>query len=327
LRSIIEELRGRLDFEVIAVDNYCPELHEQKKTVKIRKSKEDEKIEETESFQFPDRGGEIIEGSQRANHGLLKYAKYDKKLSHWNAKNVGIAKSHGEFLYFVDAHVVPSRSGIYDMFRHWAAHREAMNGTINLALTYKILDTKRLIYKLAIEDDGTVHYKFTPLREGKGLVLEVPCMSACGVLMHRSIIDKLGGGWPGLLGIYGGGENFMNFTLRTMGIRSYIFQRGTLHHHGDPREYYWNWTDYTGNRAVANYFIGGDRYLNQYLDHRKGDKATLEKIKSIVVQECSAQAEEVWSRQVISIQTWVETAIAEKWLDDKRMIDIFRKFL
>ena len=117
IRALIEELKHKIDFEVIAIDNYCDELEQQKKTVKIR-TKDSVNFEYVDSYQFPDRGGEMVKGSQRANHGLLRYFDYRDKLSHWNAKNVGIKNSAGEWLYFVDAHVLPSKNAILNMFNY-----------------------------------------------------------------------------------------------------------------------------------------------------------------------------------------------------------------
>jgi len=322
IRAIAEELIGRVDFEVIAVDNYCTELHNQKKTVKVRR--DGEELEDVESKQYPDRGGEVIEGSQRACSPWLKYVRYNKKLSHWNAKNVGLRVATGEFFYFVDAHVVPSRDSISRMFFYYEKRWQDLNGTIALPLTYKILESRRLIYKLFIEDDGTVHYKFTPLRKTDG-PFRVPCMSACGVMMHRSfIMEGLGGGWPEHLGIYGGGENFLNFVLATQGKTVNVYPFGTLYHHGDPREYYWNWVDYTKNRAVANYMIGGEEYMDQFLDRRKGDRGVLNRIRTEILESCRDHREKIRKTQKMSIQTWVEKCILEGWLEDEQMIRKFR---
>ena len=70
VRSLIEEFRDRIDFEILAIDNWCPDMNTQEKK--------------------PDRSGEVIAGSVRANAPYLKYLIYADKLSHWNAKNVGI---------------------------------------------------------------------------------------------------------------------------------------------------------------------------------------------------------------------------------------------
>lgn len=312
IRAIAEELRDRVDFEIIAVDNYCQELHEQKKNIKIRRN--DEELEEVESKQYPDRGGEVIEGSQKACTPWLKHIKYSKKLSHWNAKNAGIREAKGDFYYFVDAHVMPSQNSISQMFSYYEKHWQELNGTIALPLTYKILENRRLIYKLFLEDDGTVHYKFTPQRKNDE-VFQVPCMSACGVMMHKSIMDGLGGGWPERLGIYGGGENFLNFVLATQGRSVNIYPFGTLYHHGDPREYYWNWTDYTRNRAVANYMIGGEPYMEQFLDKRKGDRAGLNRIRIEVLESCKDHKEKIQATQKIPIQVWLENCKERGWLD------------
>ena len=56
IRALIEELKHKIDFEVIAIDNYCDELEQQKKTVKIR-TKDSVNFEYVDSYQFPDRGG------------------------------------------------------------------------------------------------------------------------------------------------------------------------------------------------------------------------------------------------------------------------------
>ena len=39
-------------------------------------------------------------------HPWLKYVEYKDKLSHWQAKNAGVAASTGEVLWFCDAHCI-----------------------------------------------------------------------------------------------------------------------------------------------------------------------------------------------------------------------------
>lgn len=328
IRNIIEELKDRgIEFEILAIDNYCWEVQAQVKEIRYRKELSDptdiEHLSIQKGFQFPDRGGTIIEGSQRANHPHLKYLKYEEKLSHWNAKNIGIRHAKGEFLYFVDSHVQFSRDGLWSMFEYWHTRPERLTGTIAMPVTYKILDTRRQIYKLVIEDDGLVHYKFTPLR-GQKEPFRVPCMTCCGVLMHKSVMKALGGGWPKLLGIYGGGENFLNFTLATFDYSVNIWPHGTVFHYGNPRGYHYTYDDFSRNRATAAFMFGGVEYMDKYLKKRKGDRRILDGIRAQVLKECQAQKDKITPRQKIDINDWTESAIERGWLMDDRMINLFR---
>jgi hypothetical protein len=207
------------------------------------------------------------------------------------------------------------------MFNYYRDHWEDLHGTIALPLTYKILETRRLIYKLFIEADGTPHYKFTPLRI-LDKVHRVPAMSCCGAMIHRSILDDIGGTWPSGLGIYGGGENFFNFTLAVLGYRVNIFPFGSLHHHGDPRSYYWNYTDFTKNRAVANYIVGGIPYLERFIQKRKGDKTVLARIEAEVIAENADRRTWIRERQKIHITDWLDEAFERGWIPHtQKMID------
>ena len=72
-----------------------------------------------------------------------------------------------------------------------------------------------LIYKPKLDlEKGALHYSFSRYRRpSDGKPYKVPCMSTCGMLMSRKImVDELQM-WPQELGIYGGGENFINYTI------------------------------------------------------------------------------------------------------------------
>ena len=60
LQAIAEDLLGRVDFEVIAVDNYAPEVEEMAK-----------KDPNQPSIYTRDKGGDVVKGSQRAAGGWL----------------------------------------------------------------------------------------------------------------------------------------------------------------------------------------------------------------------------------------------------------------
>lgn len=325
IRAIAEELKG-LNFEIIAIDNYCKQAHDQQVEHLIR-DRNSEEITKVIGGRTPDQGGETICGSQRAAGFDLKYIKYDEKLSHWNAKNAGIKIATGDIFYFVDAHVLPSKGDLADMYIHYRDAHEDLKGTISMPLTYKILDSKRQIYKLFLDEDGSVHYKFTPIKSNNEVIFEVPCMSCCGVMVSREILEKLGGGWPSLYGIYGGGENFFNFTLRTLGIKSYIYNgecfNATLYHHGERRGYHYEYVDFSRNRGIAAYIIGGKKYLELYLARRKLDHETKRVLHMQILAGCSSLRDDIKSRQKISIIDWLTMAFDKGWIEGHEAIDRF----
>lgn len=283
VQNIAQDLIGRVDFELIAINNYCEEVKAQGRE--------------------EDKGGETIKVCQRGNT-WLKYLEYKDKLSHWQSKNLGVKHSTGDILWFVDAHCVIARDSLYDMFNYYVEHKDELDGSIHLPLTYKILEWHRLIYKLGGEPDkGDLHYSFTGYRDAE-VPYEVPCMSTCGMMISRELYDYFGG-WPKELGIYGGGENFINYALAVLGKKKWIMPGGTLFHHGEKRGYHWNGDDMIRNRFIANYMFGGDKWLSLMRDNRKGKKEVLQSIYENVKATCKGHRELIKLRQVIMIEDWL----------------------
>lgn len=290
IQSIAQELRGRVDFEIIAINNYCDEVKQQG-------------IKE-------DKGYDAVLASERANP-WLKVLHYDEKLSHWQSKNLGVKKSSGKFLWFCDAHCMVSRDSLYKMFLYYKARHKNLNGSIHLPLTYKILESHKLIYKLVHNPEiGEVHYSFTGYKvcDRDNLFYnhyQVPCMSTCGMMITRDLYDQLGG-WPTCLGIYGGGENFLNFTLAILGKSVNIYCGEPLFHHGDKRGYSWNYNCYTSNRIAATYMFGGEALARKYAKHRKGSQIIIGQILEGVLHKCRPHREMIKERQTITIDEWLE---------------------
>ena len=323
LRNLGEELRDRADFEVIAINNYCPEVERQSRAqtaIEIEQimqhlSKTGYKnynllkayMNQTLAAFEDDKGGNSVKACERG-HGWLRYLEYKDKLSHWNAKRVGCEKATGDYFLFVDAHCIVSRDSIYDMFTWYVDNEDEINGTLHMPLTYKILEWHRLIYKLVVNMDKSnrpaeVTYSFTGFRPNE-MPYEVPCMSTCGMMMSRKIYDAVGG-WPSELGIYGGGEHFMNYTLSVLGYRKFIAPGAWCCHHGEKRGYHWNYDDNIRNRILATYMFGGEEVASRFVSVAKGRPETLKRMLQDIMIKGKKQREHIKSQQRMHIDEWI----------------------
>lgn len=306
LMNVYEELRDRCDFEIIAVNNFVPGH-----------------VKTGQGVMTDDQGQDAFDAAQRGYPEIISL-KYDKKLSHWQAKNHAVSHSTGEFLFFVDAHCVVSRDSLFEMFNFFKCHHGILNGSIHMNLTYKIHDWKPQIYEPRVTPSkGEVAYRFCTYREpdwekDSGVVVvgqnarafEVPCMSNCGIMLTRNHYETIGG-WPTELGIYGGGEHFMNYASAILGYKKWIWAGGPLRHHGAERGYSWNFSDYHRNRLIANYMFGGKEWLYRYAKKAKPSLADVKLFKShadgiIANQACLEHRELIKSRAVMTIEDWLE---------------------
>jgi hypothetical protein len=191
------------------------------------------------------------------------------------------------------------------MLQYYKNNYEELNGTIHLPLTYKILESHKLIYKLVNNTNNwELGYSFTGYRETDKQSYQVPCMSTCGMMMTRDLYNYIGG-WPVELGIYGGGEHFINFVLAVLGKTINIFKHHPLHHHGDKRGYSFNYDDYTRNRAIASYMFGGEKWIRNYLHFRKGNPKINNAILNNVLKTCKNHHDMIREKEVIGIGDWI----------------------
>jgi glycosyltransferase involved in cell wall biosynthesis len=289
VQAIYCELRDRCDFEIIVINNYCAELQSQLDHKKEKK----------------DSGGDFLSKLADSSRTWLKYITYDKKLSHWQAKNAGVKISDGEILWFCDAHCIPSQGSVIDMFNYYKSSK--LQGSLHLPISYMLeRPGLELIYKLVADPEhGFVHYSFTRYKQSE-VPYDVPCMSTCGMMLSRGIYDKLGG-WPEELGIYGGGENFLNFTMAVLGLSINIFPTKPLYHYAAPRGYSWNYNDYHRNRCIATYMFGGENWADLYIKNIKGTDSVKESIFSSVIgsESCVKHRKYIHDQQIKTISTWL----------------------
>jgi hypothetical protein len=192
--------------------------------------------------------------------------------------------------------------------RNW---RE-LNGSIHLPLTYHILETQKLIYKAVVDcttaDYAYSFYNFNPkefVDKNNSRIVEVPAMSTCGMLINRQYLDRLGY-WPTELGIYSGGEHFMNYAMAALGMKKWIYAGDPLCHHGDKRGYNWNHHDQQRNRAVALYIVEGVDALDLWLEKRA--KLTTNEKRSVrrsVLSTCHRHRELIKNRRVKPLMDFI----------------------
>lgn len=255
----------------------------------------------------------------------LTYVQYEDKLSHWNAKNTAVAVARGRLLFFVDGHVAPGDGCLRNavkLYDEWTA--EHGPGCFHTPLTYHILEDKKLVYAFRPElekwflgyrfcsypktwdDDGTrifraEHGDFLPEPQ------EVPCGSLCGMLTSRELYDRMGG-FPKALGIYGGGENFWNFTRATLGAKAWVVPGEPLYHHGATRGYHWLDGDFKKNQAVAAFLYGGEEWLEGFCRHHdkyERDRDFFERILTEIPVECAEHRAHIAGQQTKELDEWI----------------------
>ena len=307
-----------IHWELIAVNNWCDRVAAQADyAYNCPDCKTQRKITRAEANRYrppykrEDPGGDRMK-SYAAIHKWLTYVEYKDKLSHWNAKNAGVAQSTGNILFFIDAHCALLPDTLAQMYLHYTKHHEKLNGTLHLPIAYFLeRDGKALIYKLVADPEKSAyHYSFTRYHY-EDAPYRVPCMSTCGMMMTRALYDKLGG-WPSELGIYGGGENFINFTLATMGKSINIYPTLPLHHFAEKRGYNYEYADYKRNQIIATYIFGGSDRAKMFSRHCKLDAKTAEKAVAEVIEKCADHRDHVARSQVMTIEDWYD-----RWQNNK----------
>jgi len=298
IQSVLEEIKD-LDAELIVIDNYCSELEKQTVGEEFCPGC----MQDIKIFRTRDKGGSEIQKKVNRNP-KLKYISYPDKLSHWCAKNKGVLSSEGLFLLFLDAHVIPSTGSIKAMYEYYNTHYEELNGSIHLPLAY-MLDNNILTYRLETNPaKGFYHYQFAGYRN-EPKPYKVPVMSSCGMMISRELFD-LYGGWPTEYGIYGGGENYVNFVMAILGKDKHIMNTGPLYHYADKRGYYYNYDDFIRNRTIAVYMVAGEEAAHLFVKNCQGNQNILENICRDVVSKTADHKKLIESRQQMTIGEWLE---------------------
>jgi hypothetical protein len=187
----------------------------------------------------------------------------------------------------------------------------SINGTLHMPINYMLEQPgKELIYKLLYnKEEGIAHYSFRRMINRE--IHKVPCMSTCGMMVSREIIQQSLGMWPWELGIYGGGENFINFTLAVLGYDVNIWPHHPIHHYAYKRGYSWNYDDWLRNRMIAIYLAGGEAWLKRFSDASKGRPEVKEGMRLDVISKTKDHRDKIKAQQKYSLEEWAEKMLAE----------------
>lgn len=257
LQSILNDAEG-LDVEIICVNNFVlgDDPHNYKQ----------------------DKGYDEIK-KVCAFDGRIKVFNFNAKLSHWNAKNFGVVNSSGDWILFLDAHVI-LKAGTIPTLYNKILEDPTFNGSYHLPLSYlNALPTDNRIYRALYNKNlGVAHYTFEAIDIqqtflNKGFTeLEVPCMSSCGMAMRKGFFTNVIREFPEALGIYGGGENFVNYVIGVLGYKKIILLEGLVQHYADRRGYQFGYADWLKNRFIAVYLAGGEEWLYACVEWSKTAK-------------------------------------------------------
>lgn len=329
IQSLIEELDGFCKYEILAIDNMSDQYINCQtdadydgKTIKIGDHSRSFPVRQREFFHqkvFNKKLNMEVDrfiGTYFFKKGIVKYLQYDARQGHWQAKNYGIANSTGKYLFFIDAHCVMKRDSLRKMIQFLRDRPNEKIGGVHAYINY-MLDSHSLEYK---PQKKTFGYQFCSaqtvwqdLPNGKKRAVRRPepyqvcVMSTCGMLTPRSAIEALGG-WNKELGIYGGGESYINWKQSTCGWSHWIHPECECWHWAEKRGYSWNHTDFVRNSFIAAYCVGGDEFLNQQVELRcqKDRPEVIERLAADIRENCTDDMEFIRNNQIISFNDYID---------------------
>ena len=302
LQSLILELeRAEFPWEIISINNWCERVANQVINADPPRTRK-----ELNNFIFKtdDRWGQKMQGLSAVRENTI-YVEYKEKLSHWNAKNAGVSASTGDVLFFIDSHCMATQGRLRAMFKCYQENEQQIHGSLHLPLAYLGANAgQSLIYKpVMTPEHGEYHYSFTRYRHADN-PYTVPCMSTCGMMISKEIFNNLGG-WPRELGIYSGGEHFMNYTMAVLGYNKVIFPGAPLYHEDkEKRGYSSDASDMIRNRFIASYMYGGDVLLELYAHYSKGRPNVKEMYVTEIKDKCRTQRSMIALSQKCHIDYW-----------------------
>ena len=210
----------------------------------------------------------------KTGHG--KVLEYNDKPSCWQARNLGASEAEGKYILFLDSHVIPSPGS----FRRLIEYHEGWKGVAHCALNYWLEPEAKALhgYRWQPEKFWGTWTRVKPKPPDYKVVMSGTSSS----LVDRDVFNEIGG-FNEHLGIYGGGEPYIDLKVQMFGYDVRMPPDCRLWHLTETRGYNWNNADLHRNFMISAFALGGEEFLEPlYQNYVKGCKGVKRYLDDLV---------------------------------------------
>lgn len=280
IRAVMIQLEGKLEYEIILVDNNIEE--------KERHTKNLEKI-------FKD-------------DNRFKFIHYSNKLSHSNSLRVGIDKAEADIIFQLDAHVLFEDEAIISMYNDYTK-RDINTCSMNLLQDMKLRkNNHEWIFAPNFNfdsDNAWYGWKYLDIEEFNiSHPFRAPACSACGLMVSKHLIKNILKNYPKEIGNYYGEEQFFAFSMAVLG-KNILYYPKKLYHFSLTKYYAPRKRDIMNNTAIGIFIATGERHLKNFLFSQKIKHKKDMRKEIINAEENIKHRQHIEKQQVWDLDEWL----------------------
>lgn len=223
--------------------------------------------------------------------GVIVPVRQDEVASCWQTRNACMKVAKGDYLFFADSHIITKADSLVRAIE-W---HKGWKGMLKFGNNYMLEVPYRVCYQ----------YRWQPEKfwgAWSRVAPESPdyhiMMGGSHHMTDRSVYEEIGG-WNPHLGIYGGGEPYMDFKMQMFGYPIRCYPEFQVYHLAERRGYAWNNDDLWRNFMVAAWAIGGEEAIAplvaNYTKACKGVERYLDRLVELKAEAQSlAEPDRVW---------------------------------